>query len=410
MYVFNLCALIPLVNILSFEVACLTNRLSCLTDTEIDWIAYMQEVEGYEQGERDYTQLKGDTGPLVYPAGFVHLFSWLKAVTDGNIQPAQVIFALLYLATQLVVMAIYINTKSFPPLGLVLLCLSRRLHSIFVLRLFNDCWAMLFAYIGVWLLQRHHVSGAIFVFSVAVSIKMNVLLFAPGVLAVAIKTSDVYSTLRGVVSGILFQVAVALPFIREYPVSYITRAFEFSRVFMYKWTVNWKFIPEEWFLSKQFSIFLLLLHVRLLWAFVQSSWFVEEGGPWNALCRFFSGSNKKHTKDPKKAISIVSTNDAIASIVFVSNFLGILCARSLHYQFYSWYFHTIPFLLLRTTTPALYKVFVFCAIEVCWNIFPSNWITSSCLLLMHMVMLWSFWRHKAAYPIEIKAIGKRAGR
>jgi ALG3 protein len=30
--------------------------------TEIDWIAYMQEVEGYLGGERDYLKLRGDTG------------------------------------------------------------------------------------------------------------------------------------------------------------------------------------------------------------------------------------------------------------------------------------------------------------------------------------------------------------
>lgn len=35
------------------------------SDTEIDWIAYMQEVEGVVNGTYDYTQLKGDTGPLV---------------------------------------------------------------------------------------------------------------------------------------------------------------------------------------------------------------------------------------------------------------------------------------------------------------------------------------------------------
>src|SRR6056297_1809696 len=160
-------------------------------DTEIDWVAYMQEVEGYEQGETDYTKLRGDTGPLVYPAGFVHIFLWLKNVTGGEIFPAQIIFGILYLLTQLVVMAIYIQSKSLPPLGLVLLCLSRRLHSIFVLRLFNDCWAMFFAYLGVFLLQCRRVPAAIFLFSVAVSIKMNVLLFAPGVLAVVLRISDI---------------------------------------------------------------------------------------------------------------------------------------------------------------------------------------------------------------------------
>ena len=32
------------------------------TDTEIDWRAYIQQVEQYRNGERDYTLIKGDTG------------------------------------------------------------------------------------------------------------------------------------------------------------------------------------------------------------------------------------------------------------------------------------------------------------------------------------------------------------
>ena len=35
------------------------------SDTEIDWVAYMQEVEGVINGTYDYMELKGDTGPLV---------------------------------------------------------------------------------------------------------------------------------------------------------------------------------------------------------------------------------------------------------------------------------------------------------------------------------------------------------
>jgi alpha-1,3-mannosyltransferase len=37
----------------------------CLVDTEIDWQAYMDEVEGAINGTYDYTQLQGGTGPLV---------------------------------------------------------------------------------------------------------------------------------------------------------------------------------------------------------------------------------------------------------------------------------------------------------------------------------------------------------
>lgn len=50
-------------------------------DTEIDWCAYMQEVHGYLSGERDYMQLKGHTGPLVYPAAFVYAYAWLYKLT-----------------------------------------------------------------------------------------------------------------------------------------------------------------------------------------------------------------------------------------------------------------------------------------------------------------------------------------
>ena len=35
------------------------------SDTEIDWEAYMSEVEGVVNGTYDYMQLKGATGPLV---------------------------------------------------------------------------------------------------------------------------------------------------------------------------------------------------------------------------------------------------------------------------------------------------------------------------------------------------------
>ena len=186
----------------------------------------MQEVTGYELGERNYVNLKGDTGPLVYPAGFVHLFSWIKALTrGGEVFLAQVVFAALYLATQAVVFAVYIRTEAIPAYVLVFLTLSRRLHSIFVLRLFNDCWAMFVAYVGVWLLQSRRVAGAILVFSVAVSIKMNVLLFAPGVLAVVVKMGDVGGLVGGVMAGVVWQVAVAVPFLRAYPWEYVARAY-----------------------------------------------------------------------------------------------------------------------------------------------------------------------------------------
>ena len=43
------------------------------------------------QGDWDYTELVGDTGPCVYPAGFVYVFWLLQWVTNGgDIATAQV--------------------------------------------------------------------------------------------------------------------------------------------------------------------------------------------------------------------------------------------------------------------------------------------------------------------------------
>jgi hypothetical protein len=79
------------------------------TDTEIDWKAYMQQIAIFNKGERDYKNIEGDTGPLVYPGAHVLIYRILYWITDQgkNIQLAQYIFGLLYLSTLAVVIQCY---------------------------------------------------------------------------------------------------------------------------------------------------------------------------------------------------------------------------------------------------------------------------------------------------------------
>ena len=70
------------------------------------------------------------------------MYASLKEVTGGDILPAQYIFIGVYVVNLAVVLAIYVRAKVVPPWVLPMLCLSKRVHSIFVLRLFNDCFAM----------------------------------------------------------------------------------------------------------------------------------------------------------------------------------------------------------------------------------------------------------------------------
>lgn len=53
------------------------------------------------QGERDYSKLRGPTGPLVYPAGFLVVYRALHWLTNGgDVKLGQICFILIYLANQ----------------------------------------------------------------------------------------------------------------------------------------------------------------------------------------------------------------------------------------------------------------------------------------------------------------------
>lgn len=73
----------------------------------------MEQIEQVIAGERDYTKIKGGTGPLVYPAAHVYIYWGLYKITDGgrDIFLAQCVFAVLYLATVGLAMRCYKNAK-----------------------------------------------------------------------------------------------------------------------------------------------------------------------------------------------------------------------------------------------------------------------------------------------------------
>ena len=52
-------------SLLAVETVLCLGVVAGVSYTEIDWRAYMDEVEGAINGTMDYTELKGDTGPLV---------------------------------------------------------------------------------------------------------------------------------------------------------------------------------------------------------------------------------------------------------------------------------------------------------------------------------------------------------
>ena len=372
--------------------------------TEIDWVAYMQEVRGFLHGQLDYAHLRGDTGPLVYPAGFVYLYSALYYVTGqgADVRLAQYLFLGLYLVTLYLVHRLYIEATALPPYALLLLSLSKRVHSIFVLRLFNDGLAMALLYAALLALTRRRHLTASLLLSLALSVKMNILLFAPAFLLCLLHALPLPRVLAVLLLMAALQLLLGLPFLLTHPLSYLGRAFEFSRVFFYKWTVNLKMLPEAVFLSPQLALGLLAGHVGCL-GWVVDRW--SRGGVKGVVQRAVRDASAWMRGGAAAARAGDGGGGVRAESevwqLLVSNFIGVAFARSLHYQFYVWYWHALPFLLHAAYTPFPTqvgtgwaewrvvggKVAVLMAIELCWNVFPATWWSSSLLILCHLYLL-----------------------
>ena len=94
------------------------------------------------------------------------------------------------------------------------------------------------------------------------------------------------------------------------------------------------------------------------------------------------------------------------------NFIGVAFARSLHYQFYVWYFHQLHYLLWCCNKfPVVLKLLILGVVEICWNTYPSTVESSAALALCHGLMLlglvhslFSMTQSAAAATIKTKSV------
>ncbi|KAI9911883.1 hypothetical protein PsorP6_008954 [Peronosclerospora sorghi] len=345
--------------------------------TEIDWSTYMQQVELFKGGERDYVNIRGDTGPLVYPAGFLYVFSFLHSVTDDgqNIRRAQYIFLGFYLVMIACVLAIYYRARVLPPWAAVFLCLSKRLHSIYMLRMFNDGVAMMLLFITVYLFARQRWRWGCVLFSLAVSIKMNVLLFAPALFFLLLQSCGILRTAWYLFLCAAIQIALGYPFLKHNWWNYFSKAFELSRVFQFEWTVNWKFLDEETFVSAGFAVLLLLGHLFFM-VLLLDKHFNIIGTIRAVMIKPFA------IYEPFPIQS-----EIVVTSLFVMNFAGIVFSRTLHYQFYSWYYPTLPYLLWCSDLPLLLKMAALLNNEYAFNTYPPTVMSSIMLQLTNLFLL-----------------------
>ena len=289
----------------------------------VDWQAYMEQVTQWRGGESDYARLRGGTGPLVYPAGFLHLFAGLQALAGGDGGAAGGLRGAPLLRVQAAFLGAYLLTlwlalrtlrvalggsgsgsgsgaPARPWLAL-LLVLSYRLHSLYTLRLFNDCWSALCVFGAVALLgQRRWLAGAL-LWSAGVGVKMHGLLLLPALGLVLLRNAGPLRAALCLAAAAALQGVLALPFLAApapAPAHYLARAFQLGResrvggveaertqgFFLHLWSVNWGFLPSSVFVAPRFGSALLAAHLAALLLLAHAQWCGEEG-LWRCLQR-----------------------------------------------------------------------------------------------------------------------------
>ena len=340
--------------------------------TEIDYTTYLAQARVFLSGERHYSKIEGPSGPCVYPAVHLYIYSAIQHAAGDDIRAAQILFAGVYLVTLVITMQCYRRVGA-PGWLLILLVGSKRLHSIFLLRMFNDCLAAFGLWGCIYLLQRRKWEAAALVWGLGLGVKMTLLLAAPGLAFVLVQGAGLRNALLSGAAVVALQALLGLPFLQVAPWEYVRSSFDLGRAFLFKWTVNWRFMGEELFLSKGFAVSLLVVHLCSLAVFATTTWIAPTS---HEISDFLRTHLDRTTVEVKKMISRKVTPMFVMDTILGSMVVGLLCARSLHYQFFAYLGWATPYLLWRTGAGPIWVVLNWAVQEYCWLVFPSTSISS----------------------------------
>lgn len=291
--------------------------------------------------------------------------------------------------------AIQITNTTFrqvPPYVFPLLILSKRLHSVFVLRCFNDCFAAFFLWLAIFCFQRRVWSVGALAYTWGLGIKMSLLLVLPAVGAVLLHARGFSGALSLAWLMAQVQVVIALPFAATNTNGYLARAFEFTRQFKFEWTVNWRMMGEQTFLSREFAMALLAMHAAVLAVFLTTRWMRPAGKPLLEMIPSWVSFSSALSPDDELRVSRRVTPEFVMTTILSANVIGLLFARSLHYQFYAYLAWSTPFLLWKALPNAALVYPLWLMQEWAWNVFPSTSESSTAAVsVMATTVLVVYW-------------------
>jgi alpha-1,3-mannosyltransferase len=229
-------------------------------------------------------------------------------------------------------------------------------------------------------------------YSWGLGIKMSLLLSLPAFGIILLLVRGLRGGLKQAQMMAQLQFLIAFPFLPINWKGYLGRAFEFSRQFFFKWTVNWRFVGEEMFLSKEFSTALLVGHATALAAFAITRWLKPGGKTVPELLRKMWPWNEPFGPEAQRTVAKRITPQYVLTTVLTANIIGMLFARSLHYQFYAYLAWATPFLLWKSGIHPALQYLLWAAQEWAWNVYPSTGLSSKVVVGVLALQVAGVWR------------------
>jgi len=148
----------------------------------------------------------------------------------------------------------------------------------------------------------------------------------------------------------------------------------------------------------------MLAHVTLLAVFVLTRWTQPSGmSVPDLLRRIFRPIPARL----EQMISLRVTPTFTMTTMLSSVAIGMLCARSLHYQFYAYIAWATPFLLWRSKLHPLLIYLVWGVQEWAWNTYPSTDISSKTVVGCLVLQVLGVWLGTRSDFVDADRVSRR---
>lgn len=191
------------------------------------------------------------------------------------------------------------------------------------------------------------------------------------------------------------QIVYSYPFLSVYPQEYLKGSYNFSRVYVHGHNFFWRFVPPFICRLPVFNFTLLLFQVGLLIFYLFGKWLkikdcFKQLGVWPI--RIFPNFAEQDTYH-------------VAEVFFICNFIGMVCARGIFFQYVMWFWYSIPFVLwsgpMKFQTYSVKQLlYIVCFLDFVFTLGAHGGSRYPGVILAQVIIIWVMYKNFMAVKVH----------